>query len=224
MTPLVIAVQGLALLGTLVYAAADAVVLIGDGGSDVAPVAVAGYGALTAVVGLAVAWWLPRSARGSELVAAEAAQWRAGAMLSVMMTVGAGVALALRETSWSDAVRYVDPVLVLIAVLLLAPVPVRLLRSGVNELLEGAPTAAVQARVDAVVAEVRAQHGLGEPVVRVNKVGRKLYVEVTFVVEPDAWTVADEDRVRHAVIDGLDPIGLDVWAYVELTTEPELAD
>jgi len=47
---------------------------------------------------------------------------------------------------------------------------------------------------------------------------------VDFVVAPDTWSIAQEDEVRRAVINGLSPLGLDVWAYVAVTSDPVLAD
>ncbi|VXA99567.1 hypothetical protein ARTHRO9V_10157 [Arthrobacter sp. 9V] len=48
--------------------------------------------------------------------------------------------------------------------------------------------------------------------IRSGKVGRKLYVEVDFVVPGSEWNVAEEDAVRRAVVAALEPLGLDVWA------------
>jgi predicted Co/Zn/Cd cation transporter (cation efflux family) len=60
--------------------------------------------------------------------------------------------------------------------------------------------------------------------VRATKLGRKLYVEVDFVVQPGHWDVSDEDDVRRGVLAALAPLGFDVWANVELTTDPSLVD
>ena len=48
LTPLVVLVQGLAIAGTLLFAAADAIVIIRDGGSVVNPLVILLYGAITA--------------------------------------------------------------------------------------------------------------------------------------------------------------------------------
>ena len=124
----------------------------------------------------------------------------------------------------ADLADYVDPVLVLVACAVLAPTPLRLLRSGTVELLEGEPPAEITDAVQGVVDDVRQRFGLDEPIVRLHKLGRKLYVEVDFVVEPGEWDVSEEDAVRRAVVDGLVPLGLDVWAYVELTTDRTLVE
>jgi predicted Co/Zn/Cd cation transporter (cation efflux family) len=159
----------------------------------------------------------------SELVQAERAQWKAGASLSAVIAVGGAITLLLDGSGWDGAVVYADPVLVLIACVLVAPVPFRLLRAAGLELLEGAAPPEVQAAVDEAVRQVRAAHALSEPFVAVTKLGGRLYLEVVFVVD-DTWKVSDEDAVRHAIIDDLRPLGYDIWANVELTTDAHLAE
>jgi len=221
-TPLAIGVQGAALLGTLLYAVVDAITVIRGGGADVAPGTVLAYGVVATVLSLLVTWRMGRLS-SSELVEAERAQWRAGASLSAVIAIGGAIALALDGGPWREAVAYADPVLVLVACALIAPVPFRLLRTAGLELLEGAAPAAVQAAVADVVRRVRAAHALPEPAVAITKLGSRLYLEVVFVVD-DTWTVSDEDAVRHAIIDDLTPLGYDVWANVELTTDAHLAE
>ena len=167
---------------------------------------------------------LRRRAPGSDLVDAEAQQWRADAILSAVMVAGALTGFGLVASGRAGLADYVDPVLVLVACAVLVPTPLRLLRSGTVELLEGEPSAEISDAVRATVEEVRQRFGLDEPIVRLHKLGRKLYVEVDFVVEPGEWDVSEEDAVRRAVAEGLDPLGLDVWAYVELTTDRTLVE
>lgn len=224
LTPMMVVAQGVALAATLFYAGADAVAVIREGGTPVAPGDVAAYGAVTGLISLAAAWWLRRRAPGSDLVDAEAQQWRADAILSAVMVAGALAGFGLVATGREDLADYVDPVLVLVACAVLVPTPLRLLRSGAVELLEGEPSAEISDAVRATVEEVRRRFGLDEPIVRLHKLGRKLYVEVDFVVEPGEWDVSEEDEVRRAVADGLAPVGLDVWAYVELTTDRVLVE
>ncbi len=222
LTPLVVTIQGLAIAGTLIYAVGDAIVLIRAGGSPVDPIVIAGYGAATAVAGFAVAAILKRRAPESDLVTAECAQWRAGAVLSAVMLAGAVIAAALVAAGRQTVADYVDPVLVLVACAVLAYIPVQLITAGVNELLEGAPSRELTARIHQAVENVRTEFGLGRPLVRSGKVGRKLYVEVDFTVDGTGWDVAAEDEVRRAIDRALSTLGMDVWAYVSLTTDPSL--
>jgi predicted Co/Zn/Cd cation transporter (cation efflux family) len=224
LTPLTVVGQGVALAATLFYAATDAVTVIREGGAPVAGGSVAAYGVVTGVLSLGCAWWLRRTAPGSDLVDAEAQQWRADGVLSAVMIVGGAAAFALARAGRTDLTDYVDPVLVLVACAILVPTPLRLLRSGTVELLEGRPPAEIRDAVAETVEDVRARFGLDEPIVRLHKLGRKLYVEVDFVVEPGEWDVSEEDAVRRAVVEGLAPVGLEVWAYVELTTDRSLVE
>lgn len=221
--PVAIVVQGAALTATLFYAAFDSISLLLAGGTDAAPASVVGYGVLTLVVAIAVILGLPRLAPRSELAAAEADQWKAGALLSAIIAVGAAAATGADALGWDAVVRYADPVLVLVAVAVLAPVPWRLLTSGGREILEAAPPAEVSRGIEAEARRVAAEFGLGEPIVRATKLGRRLYVEVDFLVGAGEWDVSEEDKVRRSLIAGLDPLGYDVWANVELTTDPDLA-
>lgn len=225
-TPLAVALQGAALLGTVAYAVADAVTTLLAGGSDASPSTMLVYGVTSGAVSVAVAWWLRRRAPGSDLVEAEVAQWRAGAVLSAVVGLGGAAALVLDARGVTTATAYADPVLLLVACAVILPVPVRLVRAAARELLEAAPPAPVRDALARAVADARAEFGLPEPVVRATKLGRRLYVEVDFVVAPGTWDVDAEDRVRRAVtsrLDGLGGLGGDVWATVEVTTDPGLA-
>jgi predicted Co/Zn/Cd cation transporter (cation efflux family) len=222
--PVAVVVQGAALAGTIAYAAIDAISVILSGGSTTAPVSVVGYGVVSLVAALAVALALPRLAPGSDLVAAEAAQWRAGTLLSAIIAIGAGVAAGASRLGWEQLAPYADPVLVLIAVAVLAPVPLRLLRAGGLELLEAAPPPEIAGRIETEALRVAAENGLGKPIIRATKLGQRLYVEVDFIVEPGKYDISDEDRVRRSMIAGLTPLGFDLWANVELTTDPSLTE
>lgn len=222
-TPLAVAMQGGALLATLVYGVADAVGTLLAGGSDGDPGSLVAYGAVSAVVSAGVASWVRRAAPGSELGHAEVVSWRAGAWLSLVVALGGVAGLVLERAGRDAAVPYVDPALLLLAVALVGSLPLRLIRDGMHELLEGEPPAEVAQEVTRAVAVAREAFGLPEPLVRATKLGGRLYLEVDFVVEPGRWDVDEEDRVRRAVLDGLARVPLDVWATVELTTDPELA-
>lgn len=221
-TPLAVAMQGTALLVTLLYGGADAVGTLLAGGSDGEPLSLLIYGSISAVLSLAVAVWLRRRAPDSALVWAEIVSWRAGVWLSLGVAVGGVVAIVLTNTDNETAAGYVDPVLLLIAVALIAPMPVRLIREGMHELLEGAPPAEVVAAIERAVAAVRSEFDLPEPAVRATKLGRRLYVEVDFVIEPHRWEVDDEDHVRRSFRALLVDQPYDVWATVELTTDLDL--
>lgn len=121
----------------------------------------------------------------------------------------------------------------LIACAMIAPMAISLLREGGREQLEAAPSRALSAQIAMAVADGAgdAPRPLPAPIIRATKLGQRLYVEVDFVIDPLAdaaaglppWTIGEEDAVRRAITTRLDALGHEVWATVELTTDPGLA-
>lgn len=221
LAPLVVGIQGLVLLGSLAFAAVEAIGTVLGGGSSTSFGVALAYGVVSAVVGALVWRLLSARADGSELVQAEAAQWLAGALLSLGMVAGFATALLLRATAWEWVVPYIDPAMVLVAVLVIAPTPLSMLGQMYRELLEGVPPAELREEIDTVVAQVSAEFGLPEPVVRTGKLGRKLYLEIDYLVEEDeGWSISEADRVRRALAERLRQPGRLLWISVELHTDP----
>ena len=222
LAPLVVGVQALVLLGTFGYACVDAVLVILEGGGETSLGAALAYAVVTLVVVLVVRATLARRSAGSDLVAAEVAQWNAAALLGVAMLVGFGLAVVLDRTAWSWLAPYVDPALVLVAAALILPTPVRMLRQAYRELLEGVPDDEVTHPVHEAVARLRADEGLPDPHIRIGKLGRKLYVEIDVLVPDDGrWSVSDADRMRRRLMDELSRPGQVLWLNVELHTDPD---
>lgn len=216
--PLVIGLEGIALLATCGYAALEAVSTILSGGGDVVGGWGIVYAAVSFLVALGVAWGLGRGNR-SELVAAEVTQWWASSAFGLGMLIAFIAGQLLERSDWSGAAPYIDPGLVLVAATVLVIPPIGMVRTTLRELLEGAPPGVIQEPVRRVVEQVRLDHGLDEPHLRMTKVGTKLYVEIDFLVEPD-WPVRRSDDVRHAVAAGLASLGHEPWITVEFTADP----
>ena len=139
LAPMVITLQGIALLGTCLYASIDAVMVIVDGGSDVSAGSALAYGLVSAVTATVVWLWLRGPARHSDLLRAEATQWLAGTALSVAVIVAFAVVIVLDRADLGRAGAYIDPALVLLSCAVLIPTPIRMIRETLVELLEGAP-------------------------------------------------------------------------------------
>lgn len=215
-TPLVIGLQGFILLATLVYALAEGVFTIRDGGSDVAPGPALVYAVITSGASIVFWRWLLRRASTSDLLIAESTGWRVASLRGVGMLVGFVVLWILLDSSWSRAAPYVDPVMVIITCVAFLPAPIKMVRGTVRELLEGAPSAEIQQPVLEIVRAVCAEFEIDNPEVRMTKVGPKLYVEIDAAVRPDA-TIAQEDEVRTMIRTRLAALPFDLWLNFELT-------
>ena len=218
LTPLIIGVEGVALLATCAYASFNAVLTIIDGGSRLPSNWSVGYACVALVVPTGLWWWRRRTARDAELASAEAISWLQGGVLGLGMLVAFVFARLIIGTSWSPAARYVDPALVIAACLGFVVPPMRMIRTTFIELVEGSPDTDLQGPARAAVDEVGAQFGLGEQHLRMTKIGRKFYVEIDFVVDP-SWTVRQSDQVRRALTERLDLLPHDLWLTVEFTAD-----
>ncbi|MGB7983298.1 MAG: cation transporter [Candidatus Nanopelagicales bacterium] len=220
LAPLVVAIQAIVLAGTFAYASIDAVgvILAGGGDTELGPALV--YSVLTLAASIGMRAVLARRAQGSDLVAAEVAQWAASVVLGVALVVGFGLALAIRSTSLSGLAPFVDPVLVLVAAVLILPTPVRMLRQSFRELLEGTPGPEVTDPIHAAIAQTQADFALPAPTIRIGKLGRKVYIELDFLVGVEEnWAVDDADRIRRRLMTDLAQPGRLLWVNVELHTD-----
>ena len=218
LTPLIIGVEGVALLATCAYATFNAILTIVHGGSQAPSGWAVGYAGVAFVGPVIVSYQLRRWQRHSELVSAEATQWFAGAMLGVGMLAAFAGSQLIQGTSFSAATKYVDPVLVVVACALFIISPLRMIRGTFVELVEGVPDEQIQTPVLEAVEAVRIEFSLPKPKVRVTKVGRKIYIEIDFIVSPD-WKVHSSDTVRRALLDCFDVLPHDTWLTLEFTAD-----
>lgn len=214
-TPLVIAVQGLVLAATLVYAAVEAVFTIVDGGSDITAGWGIAYGVLTTVGSLVVWRWLARRAGTADVLVSEATAWKVAALRGVGMVVGFSVLGLLTGSRWDGAAPYVDPVMVLVTCVLFLPAPYRMVRATVAEVMEATPGSSVRVPVIEAIEAVRERFELDEPVIRLSKLGPRLYVEVDVIVGADV-TVEQQHEVRVDLEQRLRAIPYDVWLTLEM--------
>jgi predicted Co/Zn/Cd cation transporter (cation efflux family) len=219
LTPLIIGVEGVALLATCSYATFNAVLTIVHGGARIPSGWSLAYAVIALVLPTGLWWWMRRSAREFELVSAEATQWLAGGILGLGMLLAFIFARIIIGTAWAPAARYVDPSLVIVTCLAFVVPPVQMIRTTFIELVEGSPDTELALPAREAVDEVAAVFGLGDQRLRMTKIGRKFYVEIDFVVDP-SWNVAQSDAVRHVLATKLDSLALDLWLTVEFTADP----
>lgn len=214
-TPLVIGIQGFVLLATFGYAAMEAFTSIRHGGSHFQAGVALPYAVVTTVASILFALWMRRRVRHSDLVKAESTAWMVGGLRGVGMTAGFLLMALLDGTAWAEVVPYIDPAMVLLTCVLFIRPPLEMVRSTIHELLEGAPAPEVQAPVREVISAVKREFQIGDPVIRINKVGPKLYVEVEAHVDPD-MTVSREHTIRTVLEQRLKVLPYDIWLYMDL--------
>lgn len=214
-TPIVIGIQGFVLLATLLYAAVEAAFTIIDGGSTVAPGWAILYSAIVTVACIVVWMRIRRAAGHSDLLVAESIGWRVAAMRGVGMLVGFTILWLVMNSSFASIAPFIDPVMVIVTCVVFVRAPIEMIRTTIVELLEGAPPERVRVPIEQAVDAVVERYDLDPPVVRMTKIGPKVYLQVDGTAGADV-TIAQEHEVRVDLQRRLEAMPYDVWLNLEL--------
>jgi predicted Co/Zn/Cd cation transporter (cation efflux family) len=214
-TPVVIGVQGIVMLVTLAYAAAEALLTILGGGSGATALPGILYSVIVSVACLLVWRWLRSTAGSSELLRAEAVGWQVAGFRGLGMIVGFTILALLARSPLDDLGPYVDPAMVLITCVLFVRAPLAMIRSALGELMETAAPPSISEPVRRVIDELAERYQLQSPVVRLTKVGQRLYLEVECPARPDV-TIAQEQEIREHLRRTLGELPYELWLNLEL--------
>jgi cation diffusion facilitator family transporter len=206
------AVRGLILLAVTGYALVSAIISLLHGGREIVPGWALVYAAIAVAGCFLLAWTQRRAARANEspLLDVDAKAWLMDGVLSLVVAGAFLGALLIQGTRWDPIVDYVDPALVVLLVLLVLPVPLRIVRDNLGELLRIAPEPEIQAEVKHRFARVVEGHGFRDTRLRMIAAGRYFYllnhirVGSTFRIQ----RVAELDALRtdiHAALEDLHP-------------------
>ena len=226
--PLVSGANGLLVLVICVYAFINGIEGLRTGGDAVSPAGVVWFGALSGVICLAVGayeWSMARRT-GSQLLRNDAREWLIDAAFSLVTLVGFAVLWWLEEPWRTWWAAHADSALVALLALLFMPVPLGVLRQTLREMLHMADAdRELAARVEAVMAEVAAEHDVSSHTTHVAKVGRSSFIEVNIVAGPRfaLQTVGQQDVLRARIWQSLELVPERAWLSVIVTADPRWA-
>jgi cation diffusion facilitator family transporter len=226
--PLVNGVNALLVLVICVYAFVNGVEGLRAGGDAVDAGSVVWFGALTAVVSLAIGGYEMRIARltGSQLVRNDGREWLLDAAFSVVTLIGFAVLFVLPEPLRAQWARYADSALVMMLALLFLPVPIGVLRRSAGELLHmGSEDDAIAGRVEVEMRSIRGEHDIRSHSTHVAKIGRSHLVEVNIVVGPGftLQTVPAQDGLRERIWAAVGKPIHEAWLTINITADPRWA-
>jgi len=225
MEPLVQSVNGCFVLIICLYSFLNGVERIRGGGHAVDAHGVIWFGIVSAAVCLG--FWVYESSLArrldSGLLRNDAQEWLVDFVFSVVTLAGFAVLPFLAEPHRSAWARYADPALVSLMGLLLVPIPLRMLRQSLREvLLMTEPNDALTGRLQAVLEQLQGELDIVRCVHRVVKSGRTHFVEIDIVVGPDfaLQTIPQQDRLRERIWAATDLSIEKAWVSICLTADP----
>ncbi len=208
--PLLNVIKALIISATCIYALTEAVSTLLSGGRQVALKAAVTYAALSAVGTLLFGSIIHRYAKktGSRLAAVDATDWLFDCLLSLGILSGFGVAYLIQDGPYGYLVNYLDPLLVIIMVLLFLPIPVRIFRQNLREVLYLAPEQKLQQNIRNQVESALQEEGIDRCHLRMAKSGRELNLSVYVMVDDgfEIEGVQQLDDIRTRIAKKLEPI------------------
>lgn len=207
MEPMVIVVQSIVLLVICARAFISAMTSLFSGGQEINSLSGMGYAAI-GVLGCLISWYyITRTGRKkapkSDLVKTQGAQWLMDTLLSLAVLIGFFIGYIIQGTRYAQYAWYVDPLMVMAAVLFFARCPLASLVGGIRGILIMAPEKGIYQASKEAMKEIAKERGFDDIILRIGKSGRELVCEVSFVAgDPNNSYSAREMDSIHKQVEG----------------------
>ncbi|WGI24437.1 cation diffusion facilitator family transporter [Halomonas alkaliantarctica] len=174
--PLAVLLKGVVIAMVCIVSLVSALWSLLDGGRLVTLDLALMFGVVNVTGCLLTWWWLARYARvaRSSLLAAELRQWQMDTWLSAAVMLGFGLTWLLTQSPWASYARFADPVMVLIIAGYFLPMPIRMVKGALRELMFGGSCSSVRRDVVEDVADF----DVTSDDVRLAQVGSFLMVDI----------------------------------------------
>ncbi|MCG3728882.1 cation diffusion facilitator family transporter [Vibrio cincinnatiensis] len=219
--PAVIAIKGIVILLVVSYSLYSAVSSLLTGGREVDASIATLFGAIN-VIGCGLAWWYMAKLSqryASGLISAEVKQWQMDTMLSVVVTAGFIVALAISISPWAKYAVYADPLMMLAMSFYFLKVPYGMVKSALREIFLMAPSKEICKKVDQGVIAAGKESEQDIELAGVTKVGPELWVDIDLYPEDDSNVILVEDieHTRRTIEKRLSNLPLKLQITVNIT-------
>ncbi|OJA05273.1 cation diffusion facilitator family transporter [Halomonas sp. QHL1] len=174
--PLAVLLKGVVIAMVCIVSLVSALWSLLDGGRVVTLDLALMFGVVNVTGCLLTWWWLARYARvaRSSLLAAELRQWQMDTWLSAAVMLGFGLTWLLTLSPWASYARFADPVMVLVIAGYFLPMPIRMVKGALRELMFGGSCSSVRRDVVEDVADF----DVTADDVRLAQVGSFLMVDI----------------------------------------------
>lgn len=201
--PLVIVVQSVVLLVICAKAFSSAVITLFSGGREIDNLSGMGYAAI-GVTGCFISWYYimrvgEKKAPQSELIRTQGAQWLMDTLLSLAVLIGFFIGYLIQRAGYGYYARYIDSLMVIIAVLFFIRGPIVSFIDGIRGMLIMAPEKTAYSVSKEAMKEIAQQRGFDDVILRVGKAGRQLVYEVSFVTKDpqSSCSIGEMDAIHR---------------------------
>lgn len=224
--PMVLALNGILLVGVAVYALITSISSLLEGGRELEFSMAIIYAVLILIVCLVTALTEQRANRriGSDFLRLDIKSWLMSAGITAALLIAFCLGYMVQGTGWEWISPYIDPAVLALVCLIIIPLPLSAIRQALADIFLFTPSDLKQ-HVDTVAQGFVEKHGFSFHRAYVAKVGRSREIELYFIVPPEmpAKTVTEWDALRDEVAGAIGPATPDRWLTVVFTGDPSWA-
>jgi predicted Co/Zn/Cd cation transporter (cation efflux family) len=220
--PMLALLNGLLLSFACIYALIDGLNGLLTGGRDVQFGLGAVFAGVSSALNFGMFAYVRRSARNlsSQMLDVDSRSWLMGGVLSAGLCLSFLVGGALISSGATRLAPYVDPMILVVVAVCLAPFPaITLWRAG-HDILMIAPTELDQ-RTQELAARIAEQYGFSDFSSHVVRSGRQQFIEIGFVAPSGDTTMSFEqlDAIRHEIAVAMGGLNPGYWLTVDFTAD-----
>jgi cation diffusion facilitator family transporter len=166
-----------------------------------------------------------QKSNGSGLVDAESQQWLMDTFLSLAVLAGFVLSFGLGYSKYQNLQPFMDPLMVIIVSGYFLKVPITNMGRQIREVLDMKADNKYLDLCEEIVDGLEKKYKFQESFLRVSKSGPKLFIEIDFVVSPEAWqpSLSEQDQIREEILLQMQPISLKKWLNVAFTNNRKWA-
>ncbi|SHN55255.1 cation diffusion facilitator family transporter [Desulfovibrio litoralis] len=222
--PLIHSANALILLIICLYAFVSGIGGIRAGGGKTDTDLVIGFTIVTGLICFAIWFYevIVSKQINSQFVRNDAKEWFMDFVFSFITFIGFAFVFVLNEPFLSLWERYADSAMVAVISLCLLPLPIRVLKRNIPEILLITHSEdVIFKKVNAAMLEISTRYKLLKYTTHVVKVGQSYFVEVNILVEPDCdlQTIAQQDALREEIWKACDKPLEELWLSVCITAD-----
>ncbi|EJZ16836.1 cation transporter (plasmid) [Rhizobium sp. Pop5] len=225
--PIVLALNGILITGSAVYALVNAIGSILHGGRPLNFSQAIVYAVVTLGVTATMGVIGDRANRKikSDFVALDTKAWLMSAGLTIGLLVAFAIGYLIQGSSYEWISPFIDPVALALICIVIIPIPAGTVRRALADILLVTPLDLKQ-QVDAVAKTIIERHGFISHRAYVARVGRGRQIELHFVVSEDlpARKLQEWDKIRDEIGLAIGNEGPSRRLTIAFTTDPEWAD
>lgn len=170
-----------------------------------------------------ICFLLSKNKHKSELIYAEMLQWLLDTCVSFGLILGFVLIFIAKFIQLEWFIPYIDPILVLIAGIILIIMPIRLLLKNIKEIITMSASDDIQYAIYKIIKEMNDHYHIKEEDLRITKMGQIIYIDLQNIVDnnSDIKTIKEADQYRNELIDSINSNfeNFDKWLNVSFTRQ-----